>query len=199
MLTSATSVWSQGMDIPHAITVDDLGYTFAVLSSGEGSEAALIILAHNPDGVQVGRHSVAVEEGVMNVTLRCVDTRLLIGAARPASNGRYSSWIAAFEKAELLAVQASEAASQFGLRSSYPNPVPRGTDVRIIVETQSVQYLRLDLYSITGERTATLLDAICEAGSYHLPLATSALSTGVYLLILKGERGLSTSRLLVLQ
>jgi len=61
------------------------------------------------------------------------------------------------------------------------------------------QAIRLDLYDIVGRKIKTIAEGIVETGRYSYKLDSSNLSSGVYFLILQGEKETKTQKILIVR
>lgn len=78
--------------------------------------------------------------------------------------------------------------SAFGLSQNYPNPFNPTTKIDYQLPLDS--FVRLDLYTITGELVRTLVQAEQKAGYHTVPVsATEGMSTGVYVYRLHAVAG----------
>ena len=68
--------------------------------------------------------------------------------------------------------------SGFNLVQNYPNPFDRNTILTYVLPRTSA--VRLELYSITGIKMATLLQTEKEAGEYQITIDGSTLPSGIY-------------------
>ncbi len=86
--------------------------------------------------------------------------------------------------------------ARFGLRANYPNPFNPATTIRYALAGESP--VELTVYNTLGERVATLVNTVQEAGDYSLVWRADALSSGVYLIRLKaGHRQFIQRALLI--
>ena len=74
--------------------------------------------------------------------------------------------------------------SNFALSQNHPNPFNPSTVIRFNLEMQ--QQVSLQIFDILGQRVATLVDGIRQAGSYEVRLDAADLSSGVYFYRLQG-------------
>ena len=93
-----------------------------------------------------------------------------------------------------------EAPTSIMLRQNYPNPFAPSTTIEYeLIEAGTVS---LDVYSVTGERVATLDKQTRDAGTYRVLYDATALPSGVYTAVLRvhTESGAtSSSRILMLR
>ncbi|MFH1756195.1 MAG: T9SS type A sorting domain-containing protein, partial [Candidatus Latescibacterota bacterium] len=83
-----------------------------------------------------------------------------------------------------------------GLLQNYPNPFNPTTTITFNLEEPS--YVRLDVFSVTGERVASLVNGTKGAGQHHVKFDASRLSTGIYVYrLIAGDITQSKKMLLV--
>ncbi|NUN68231.1 MAG: T9SS type A sorting domain-containing protein [Bacteroidetes bacterium] len=73
-----------------------------------------------------------------------------------------------------------KSAASFRLEQNYPNPFNPSTTVSFSVPQQS--HVRMDVYSILGERVAQLIDGTMSAGEHSALFDGSELASGMYLI-----------------
>lgn len=83
------------------------------------------------------------------------------------------------------------------LLPNYPNPFNPSTNVSFRLPKRS--YLEIDVFSILGQRVATLASEEFEAGSHTLQWNAGPLASGVYLLRLKSEAQVQTIKMTLIK
>jgi predicted acyl esterase len=91
--------------------------------------------------------------------------------------------------------EAAAAPSEFVLYQNYPNPFNPVTTIRFGVSSR--EYIRLEVYSILGQRVALLVDGPVEAGTHMVQFNGRGLASGVYMSRLSSA-GAVTERKMVL-
>jgi len=87
----------------------------------------------------------------------------------------------------------------FALNQNYPNPFNPGTVISYQLPVNSL--VRLELFSITGEKVATIVNEELEAGYHNYNLSASALglSSGVYIYRMIAGEFVSTKKLMLIK
>ncbi|MBK7866939.1 MAG: T9SS type A sorting domain-containing protein [Ignavibacteriales bacterium] len=68
---------------------------------------------------------------------------------------------------------------EFNLSQNYPNPFNPSTVIRFAIPAENL--VTLNIYSITGELVASLLNEVKTAGEYEVSFDATSLPTGVYI------------------
>ncbi|TVQ67177.1 MAG: T9SS C-terminal target domain-containing protein, partial [Balneolaceae bacterium] len=117
-------------------------------------------------------------------------------AIRP--NVRFDPWLATdpFGETDTSADDADALAGVFALDQNYPNPFNPTTQIRYHLPADAD--VRLTVYSILGERIATLVNERQQAGAHEVMLDASHLASGVYIYRIEaGDFGSTRKMLLV--
>jgi hypothetical protein len=69
--------------------------------------------------------------------------------------------------------------AQFSLKQNYPNPFNPTTQIQFTLPVPTV--VRLEVYSVLGQRTVTLLNQNMPVGVHSVPFDAGSLSSGVYI------------------
>ena len=91
----------------------------------------------------------------------------------------------------------SEIPSVVSLSQNYPNPFNPVTQIRYELP-ESVE-VRLDVFNIQGQRVATLVNGVQQAGVHTLSFDASALASGVYLYRLRAGQSVITKKMTLLK
>ena len=86
---------------------------------------------------------------------------------------------------------------RFGLDPCYPNPFNAVTLIGYSVQEKG--RVLLDVYTIGGQRVATLVDRTMEPGEYNVKWNAAGCSSGVYMIQLKNENHVVTERGLLIR
>jgi hypothetical protein len=81
--------------------------------------------------------------------------------------------------------------------SVMPNVTTNNIEIQWMVANK--QHIRLVLYDIVGRKIAMITEGIMEAGTYSYKFATTHLNSGVYFLILEGEKETRTKKILIVR
>ena len=96
-----------------------------------------------------------------------------------------------------VVVSAEDQATSFELQGNYPNPFnPTTTIAFSVAETMPVE---LSVFSLTGERVATLVDGLTEAGAHEVVFDAAALPSGLYFSRLQAAGQVQTERMLLVK
>jgi hypothetical protein len=92
---------------------------------------------------------------------------------------------------------AGDIPTQFNLGQNYPNPFNPVTYIPFSIDKRST--VQLTIYNTLGEKVATLVDGIKEAGSYQVPFNASNLNSGLYYYRLKQESQVLVGKMLLVK
>lgn len=88
-------------------------------------------------------------------------------------------------------------AGAYRLEQNYPNPFNPSTSIRF--ELSEPSHVRLEVYSVTGQRVAVLADGTLGAGTHQVTFDAGHLTSGVYLYrMTSGNTGKSQTRKMLL-
>jgi hypothetical protein len=73
------------------------------------------------------------------------------------------------------------------------------TNAQIYCNISYKQTIRLSLYDIVGRKIETIAQGVYEPGVYTVNHDFSKFSSGIYFLILEGEKGAQTQKILILR
>ena len=114
--------------------------------------------------------------------------------ARPTPGGANEARPTAVEDAD----QGAATPQAFALRPNYPNPFNPSTT--IVVELPEACDVRLEVFSLTGQRVASLIDAPLAAGIHRAVWDSRGdLASGVYFYRLRAGRFTTSRRMLLLE
>jgi hypothetical protein len=85
----------------------------------------------------------------------------------------------------------------FDLKQNYPNPFNPTTTIEFSIE--NTELVNLSVYSISGEKVATLVDGITNAGNNSVTFDASNLSSGVYFYTLNANGVSATSKMILMK
>ncbi len=87
--------------------------------------------------------------------------------------------------------------TSFYLHQNYPNPFNPSTTISYGLKKTG--QVKLDIYNILGEKVASLVDGVQQAGSYQLVWTPQNLASGVYLYRLEAEAFVQTKKLILIR
>jgi competence transcription factor ComK len=85
----------------------------------------------------------------------------------------------------------------FKLFQNYPNPFNPTTTIKYDLPKQA--HVTLKVYNILGQKVATLLNGVKQAGSYEVNFNASNLSSGIYFYRLKTGQNILTKKMILLK
>ncbi|MHC1737071.1 MAG: LamG-like jellyroll fold domain-containing protein [Ignavibacteriaceae bacterium] len=103
-----------------------------------------------------------------------------------------------FSYSEVIEVEV-DLPAEFRLEQNYPNPFNPSTTIEYQLHVNSL--VKLELYSITGERVATLVDTEMEAGYYNYQFSSTnyELSSGIYFYQMSAGEFLSVRKFVIMK
>lgn len=119
-----------------------------------------------------------------------------VRASNSAGAGLWSS-VFSFETTTVVSTeQETDLPSGIYLAQNYPNPFNPGTQIRYTLDAPA--YIQLSVYSISGQKVATLEQSQRSAGTHTVYFDASSLSSGVYLYRLQTDSGTVMQRRMTL-
>jgi archaellum component FlaG (FlaF/FlaG flagellin family) len=91
----------------------------------------------------------------------------------------------------------TETPYEFSLKQNYPNPFNPATAINY--ELKITNYVKLNVYDITGKLVSTLVNNVQEAGKHTVTFNASQLASGVYFYKLETEGFTDTKRMLLVK
>jgi hypothetical protein len=96
-----------------------------------------------------------------------------------------------------VAAQPAQVPSAIVLHQNYPNPFNPSTTIRFDLATTGE--VRLEVYTVTGQRIATLVDGIMPPGTHAIPFQARDIASGVYYYRLITQAGSSVRSMVLLR
>ena len=87
--------------------------------------------------------------------------------------------------------------SKFELKQNYPNPFNPNTSINFTVPDKG--NVLLEVYDVTGRKTATLINEVKQAGNYNIEFNASGYSSGIYFYTLKTEGFIGTRKMILVK
>ena len=85
----------------------------------------------------------------------------------------------------------------FELEQNYPNPFNPSTLIAYSIPQEG--FVSLNIYNLLGEKVATLVNSIQEAGRYEVSFDASSLASGIYVYSLKSGSFSSVKKMLLMK
>ena len=92
---------------------------------------------------------------------------------------------------------AEGAPQEFALHQNFPNPFNPRTTISFTIPTES--HVTLEVFNVTGEKVATLVDGTRTAGLHLVPFDATGLSTGIYVYRLTAGDMRETRKMILLK
>lgn len=83
------------------------------------------------------------------------------------------------------------------LEQNYPNPFNLTTTIPFILPESG--HVKIELYSVTGQKITTLVDDTMSSGHYEVPVSLTDVSSGVYLYRIMTEKTSKTKSMLIIK
>ena len=85
---------------------------------------------------------------------------------------------AGLDSEEIISADKNSIPNQFELTQNYPNPFNPSTVISYAIPTASS--VRIEVFNVTGEKVATLVDGFKNVGNYEVSFEASGLPSGMY-------------------
>ena len=92
-------------------------------------------------------------------------------------------------------VQGTQPSSN-GFTSLFPNPSVSG-EVQIVIQIKEAGDYKVQIFDLSGRQVALIAHENFPAGTYHLPVNTSALKSGTYLARFSGNDVLDVKKFVI--
>jgi Secretion system C-terminal sorting domain len=102
----------------------------------------------------------------------------------------------AFEYSDEVAVDVTTPL-EFALEQNYPNPFNPSTVIKYSIPENG--FVTLDVYNLLGEKVASLVNGVQEAGRYEVNFNASSLASGIYVYSLKSGSFSSVKKMLLMK
>jgi hypothetical protein len=122
---------------------------------------------------------------------------VVVFVQRSSTKEVYQSEYIPFRSLTLAGIAVTPGAQHFALEQNFPNPFNPRTTIRFALPRRS--HVTLGVYSVSGQELTTLVDGELEPGSYGVQFDGSALSSGVYIIRMKAEAFVASTKLLLLR
>jgi len=102
-----------------------------------------------------------------------------------------------FEYSNEIEVEIGLTPSEFALEQNYPNPFNPNTVIKYSILEEG--FVTLEVYNLLGEKVASLVNEMQEAGRYDINFDASNLSSGIYVYSLRSGKFTSVKKMLLLR
>ncbi|RKY55155.1 MAG: hypothetical protein DRP93_03910, partial [Candidatus Neomarinimicrobiota bacterium] len=86
---------------------------------------------------------------------------------------------------------------EFSLQNNYPNPFNPVTQITYTLPQE--EYVKIDVYELSGKHVSTLIDASRQAGSYSVQFNAFGLASGIYIYTMKAGDFTQSAKMLLLK
>lgn len=180
------------------IEADGRSYILTGVAGVEDANFLLVDVTDSDDAQVLARTgNFALGENLFRVGAVAIDRTAKVGFVLVTN-----VVLAAFDLSDAMALttsvnSAEELPVMVRLNQNYPNPFNPTTNISFeLTETESVE---LSVYTITGQRVATLLNEMRPAGAHTVAFNASGLSSGIYMYRLTAGSFMQTRRMTVVQ
>ena len=118
-----------------------------------------------------------------------------VATRRPLSAA--DSYLFRTDRTLVLDVDQDYRAQRFTLQQNYPNPFNPTTTIRVELPQSGPASLRV--YDILGRQVATLLDGVTPAGRHEFTFDGSAVSSGMYVYVLRAQGGVRVRKMIMVK
>jgi C1A family cysteine protease len=162
-----------------------------------GTFCPWIKISENPGTIAAG-NSIQLK---FNLNTTELDTGYYYGSIVLSSNNKYYKYFEIPIKLHVLETTSIHSRTEmipqkFSIEQNYPNPFNPTTTISY--QLPIISHVELSIYSILGQKVATLVSEKQSAGSYKVEWDASKLASGVFIYRLVTDKGFSLSKKLVL-
>ena len=98
---------------------------------------------------------------------------------------------------ELISANKNSTPTVYSLNQNYPNPFNPSTVVQYAIPEAT--NVKIEIFNITGEKVATLVDEFKSEGYYEISFDASGLPTGMYLYRISAGAFVSTKKMILMK
>ena len=122
------------------------------------------------------------------ISANAVDDSVQYSTYNPNVPGK-DAFVSVFSTDDLLSVQEETAASPipFILYQPYPNPFNPSTTITYSLSRPD--FVKLNVYTVTGQKVETLYSGYQKGGMYHVTWNADSYSSGTYVIVLEMKQG----------
>ncbi|MBR9977491.1 MAG: T9SS type A sorting domain-containing protein [Bacteroidetes bacterium] len=184
VLAFTVDALSQGMNVPHALTVGDDGIIYVLANSLRSDGTAEIhVLALDSAGNPQGS---ALHGGtrILAADIATLDEWILVAATEVRETQIHDMLLIGYARARLVHIAALPVADECTMSAIWPNPVLDGNEASIDISIPADCRVRIDIHSATGNVVARILDTQLTPGIYTIRFDAPVLPQGLYYCLL---------------